>query len=139
MARDPLATLIRLRQRALHDAQRTLVDCIAVEAQAKAATDEAERAIARETEAASCTTGSDAVVEAFAAWLPGARDRVEAARREWESLQAETARARASIAACRTALESVETLRRERQQKAQHAREHRLQLELEGRRGTADE
>lgn len=138
MPRDPLSTLIRLRQRALDDAQRTLVDCIAGEARARAVADETERAIARETEAASSTTGSDAVVDAFAAWLPGARLRVEAAHRDLESLQAETTRARAGVAACRTALESVETLQRERREKAEQARERRLQLELDDRRSVAD-
>ena len=139
MPRDPLATLIRLRQRALDEAQRALVGCIAAETQARAAADEAARAIARETEVASCITGSDAVVEAFAAWLPAARERAETARREAESREAETTRARASVAACRTALESVETLQRKRRQEVAHARERRLQLELDDRRGTVDE
>jgi len=139
MPRNPLATLIRLRQRALDDAQRGVVDCLRTEAQAQRLADEADRAIGRETVAASDPDGPDSAVEAFAAWLPGARLRLEEARRELETLQAETARARASVAACRTALESVETLQQQRREEVQKAREHRLQLELEDRRDVAED
>ncbi|MBV8911790.1 MAG: hypothetical protein JOZ05_01985 [Acetobacteraceae bacterium] len=138
MARDPLTNLIRLRQRALDDAQRQLVACLTTEAHAQALADEAGRAIARETEAASDPSGSDAAVEAFAAWLPGARRKLEQARREVETLQADTARARAGVAACRTALESVETLQKQRQAQVRQARERRFQQELEDRPPSAE-
>jgi len=133
VARDPLTSLIRLRRQALDDAQRGLVQCLQAEAQAQHGSDEAEHTIAREIEAASDPAGSDAAVEAFAAWLPGARRKLEQLRRELETLQAETARARAGVTACRTALESVETLQKERQEHARAARERKWQLELEDR------
>jgi len=131
--RDPLAALILLRGRARDDAQRHLVACLAAESRVQGLVDDAERTIASETEAALDLCGSDATVEAFAAWLPIARSRLEQAQRELETLRAETARARAGLAASRTALESVEALQQRRQEEARRARERRWQLELEDR------
>ncbi len=131
MARDPLASLVRLRRTACDDAQRCLISCVTIEAQAEAAANEAERTIARETHAASDPDGSDTLVEAFAAWLPEARRRTAEARHRLETLQAETARARATLTACRTALETVETLQKQRREAAKLADQRRWQLELE--------
>lgn len=133
MPRNPLLALIRLRERARDDAQRHLVGCLAAEARAQGTVDLAQRTIAAETEAAADLCGSDATVEAFAAWLPGARRRLQEATRELDSLQAETARARAGLAASKTALESVETLHQRRQEEAKREAERRYQLELEDR------
>jgi flagellar biosynthesis chaperone FliJ len=133
VAHDTLSVLIRLRQQACDDAQRQLVASLAAEGRAQAMADDAERAIASETEAALDLCGSDATVEAFAAWLPVARGRLEQALRGLETRRAETARARAGLAASRTALESVETLQQRRQEKERLARERRWQLELEDR------
>lgn len=138
MPRDPLSTLIRLRQRVLDEAQREVVSCLQVETEAQRLADEADRAIMREMEAASDPSGPDAAVEAFAAWLPGARRRVEEARREWATRQAETTRARANVAACRSALESVQTLQAERREAVAKARDRRQQLELEDRSGAME-
>src|SRR5438270_346766 len=118
MRRDPLATLVRLREQARDDAQRHLVACLAAESRAEAIAGDAERAIASESEAAADPCGSDAAVEAFAAWLPVARGRLQEARQTVETLRAETARARAGLAASRTALESVHTLEQRRREQA---------------------
>ncbi|GAC1343953.1 MAG: hypothetical protein NVSMB18_20700 [Acetobacteraceae bacterium] len=131
MSRDPLTSLIRLRRAACDDAQRLLVSCLAAENQAQADATEADRIIARETQAATDLGGSDAVVEAFAAWLPSARRRLDDARRVLECLQAETARARAGLTACRTALESVEALQEQRSQITRMAQERHWQNELD--------
>lgn len=130
---DPLTTLIRVRRLACEDAQRSLVAALSEESRAEAAVHAMETIIARETAAASDPDGSDAVVEAFAAWLPGARSKLETARQAHTGLQAETARVRAALTACRTALESVETLQQQRQDAARHAREKAEQRELEDR------
>lgn len=108
-----LGPLLRVRRKACADAQMALTKCLAAEGRAEWAASEAERNIARETEAASDPNGSDELVEAFAAWLPEARRRLEEARYRLESLQAETARARAGLNACRVALESLEKLQPE--------------------------
>ena len=102
--------LLHARRKACADAQLILTKCLVAEGRAEWAAAEAERNIARETEAASDPSGSDELVEAFAAWLPEARRRLEEARYRLESLQAETARARAGLTACRVALESAEKM-----------------------------
>lgn len=133
MARDPLATLIKVRHLACDAAQRALVDALAAEGRAEQVAHAVERTIAEETEAAADPEGSDSVVEAFAAWLPGARRQLDQARRSLISLQSETTRARAELTACRTALESVEALQQQRRTEARRARERALERELEDR------
>jgi flagellar export protein FliJ len=133
LSRDPLATLMRLRRAACDEAQINLVRRLGAETGAGRLAAELDRSIARETEAATDIAGSDAVVEAYAAWLPGARRRLTEARRTLEALQAETARARAELAACRTALESVETLQTQRHQAAQAERQRAWQRDLDDR------
>lgn len=133
MSRDPLATLIRVRRLACDDAQRQLVSAIAAEARAQELAHTVERAIARETQAASDCGSSDAMVEAFGAWLPGARRQLQDARRALLSTQAEAVRARAELTASRTALESVEALHGQRHQAARLAAERKFQRELDDR------
>jgi flagellar export protein FliJ len=131
MQRNTLATLIRLRQRALDDSRRALASRLEVEGAAKQATEHIEHSIAREREAALDPASPDHAVEAFARWLPSARTRLAEAHDKLQLRQAETACARAHLAACRTALESVETLQRERRERVAQVRERRLQRELD--------
>jgi flagellar biosynthesis chaperone FliJ len=139
LSRNALATLIRVRRVACDDAQRALVSALAAEARAQQLAHKVERAIARETEAASDTDSSDAMVEAFGAWLPGARRELEDARRALLSTQAEAMRARAELTASRTALESVEALQKQRYEAARQAAERNLQRELDDRPQTEAE
>lgn len=132
MARDTLLSLIRLRRAACDDAQRSVVRCLAEESRAESAAHYVEREIVLETQAASEPDGSDAVVEAFAAWLPTAINRSKLAREMLEQLQADTARARAGLSVCRRALETVETFQEQRLQQASDARERRWRSDLEG-------
>jgi hypothetical protein len=115
------------------------VSALAAEARAQQLAHKVERAIARETEAASETDSSDAMVEAFGAWLPGARRELEDARRALLSTQAEAMRARAELTASRTALETVETLQKQRFEAARQAAERNLQRELDDRPQTEAE
>lgn len=101
-------TAVARRRKAYQETARHLQACIAVEAAAERDVAEIQRVIALETASASDPSGSDRAVEAFARWLPGARQNLDEARRRLESLQAETARTRASLAACRAALARVE-------------------------------
>lgn len=90
------------RRREVRDqTQRELLGCIAAEAEAEREVQAAEREISEATRTASDPNGPDETVEAFARWLPGARQRLEWAKCRLERLQAETARVRASLAACR--------------------------------------
>lgn len=118
MARDPLATLIKVRQVACDESQRKLVEALVFEDKAEQESHRLELMIAQETEAATDIHGTDAMVEAFAAWLPEARRQVSSARQVLLDRQAETMRRRAELTACKTALETVETLQKQRQDEA---------------------
>lgn len=133
MTRDPLITLIKVRRLASDEAQRHLVNALNEESRAERIVQETERVMAQEMETASDPNSSDAVVEAFGAWLGGARRQLETARRMLLDRQAETIRVRAELTATRTALESVEALQEQRRQEAQRAQDQRLQRELEDR------
>ncbi len=121
MARDPLATLIKIRKLACDEAQRKLVEALDLEDRAEQMSHRIERTIAQETQAATDVNGSDAMVEAFVAWLPGVRQQLATARQALFDRQAETMRSRAELTACRTALETVETLQKERKAATQRA------------------
>ena len=121
MPSDPLATLIKVRKRARDEAQRALVDALELENRAEQSSQRMERRIAQETEAATDVNGSDAMVEAFAAWLPAARRELAHHRQTLMDRQADTMRSRAELTACRTALEIVETLVSERQEATRRA------------------
>lgn len=133
MARDPLVTLIKVRRQACDDATRKLATALANEDKAERGAHEIERSIAEEMAAASHPDGSDAMVEAFGAWLPRARKQLEGARHTLADRQAETARLRAELTACRTALESVETLQQKRQLAARQAIDYAHAREMEDR------
>lgn len=121
MPSNSLGTLIKVRKRARDDAQRALVDALELEDRAEQACHQMERQISQETEAATDVNGSDAMVEAFVAWLPAARRELAQRRQVLLDRQAETMRSRAELTACRTALETVETLVAQRQDAARRA------------------
>lgn len=133
MAREPLVVLIKVRKLACDEAQRKLVEALALEDSAEQTSHRVERSIAQEMRAATDISGSDAMVEAFAAWLPGARQQLACARQVLLTRQAETMRTRAELTACRTALETVETLQKERKDATQRAIEMVYARDLEDR------
>lgn len=133
MARDPLATLIRVRKLACDESQRKLVEVLAFEDKAEQASHRLELAIAQETEAATDIHGTDAMVEAFAAWLPEARRQLAAARQVLLDRQAETMRRRAELTACKIALETVETLQKQRKDEVRRVIDLVYARELEDR------
>lgn len=114
MPPDPLATLARIRRLAHEDALAGLAHALQAEGDADGLAKQAERSIAAETAAAEAVDGGDAVVEAFAAWLPGARHRAVQARDACERAQADVSRARAVLAMTRAGVEAVQTLMQER-------------------------
>ena len=137
--RDPLETLIKVRRRACDEAQRALVDALVLEDRAEHACQAIERKIAQETEAATDVNGSDAMVEAFVAWLPAARRDLAHSRHLLSGRQAETMRCRAELSACRTALETVETLVEHRKEAARRAVDLLYARDLEDRPPRRDE
>jgi hypothetical protein len=115
MPHDPLKTLLRVRNLAVEDGRRGLALSLDAANVAALALREAEMAIVRETERASDASGGDQLVEAFAAWLPGAQRRVTQALFWQDRQDAEVARCRADLTACRQALESLQQLCADRQ------------------------
>lgn len=131
MPRNPLATLIKVRRLAYEDALGRLASALANEDRAAREAHDIERTIAEEMVAASDPEGSDAMVEAFGAWLPRARQQLESIRHVLAERQAETVRVRAELTVCRTALESVESLHEQRRAAAHRAEERAQARELE--------
>jgi len=71
------------------------------------------------------------MVEAFAAWLPGARRHAAEARDACERAGAEVARLRAVLTASRAASEAVEALLAQRAEAKAKDRDRRSQAELD--------
>lgn len=115
MPHDPLKTLLRVPNLAVENGRRGLALSLDAANVAALALREAEMAIVRETERASDASGGDQLVEAFAAWLPGAQRRVTHALFWQDRQNAEVARCRADLTACRQALESLQQLCADRQ------------------------
>ncbi len=136
MAADPLAALLRLRQIEVDEARRSLGDCLAAERAAREAVEHADRAIAREAEAAADLTADDARVEAFAAWLPTGRAAQQAATHALTTAEARVAEARAALTLSRAALRAAEQLMatREAEREAQKLRQEQLRLDEIGRK-----
>jgi len=131
MKHDALVTVARLRRLARDEARQGLFRALAAEAAATARADDAMRRIADETVAASSLMGGDAVVDAFAAWLPGARQHAASTRTACERAGAEVGRMRAILAVSRTAAEAVETLLAQRAEALAKDQARRLQAELD--------
>lgn len=131
MKHEALVTVARLRRLALDDASQAVSRALAAEAVAATRADDATRQIADEAAAASSLNGDDAMVEAFAAWLPGARHHAAEARDACERASAEVARLRAVLTASRTAFEAVEALLAQRAETQAQDRNRRSQSELD--------
>ncbi len=122
MTPGALATLRRLRRRALEAASRAMTEAQAAQDQAEAATQAARRRLDTEHEAAEDLAADDAAVEAYVAWLPRGR----AALAEAEAAQARamevTTLTRHRLAAARVAMEAADLLaQRQREQARGHA------------------
>lgn len=131
MKNDPMVTVARLRRLACDEASQGLSRALATEAAADARAADATRQIADETAAASSLMGDDAMVEAFAAWLPGARQHATNTRAACERAGAEVSRMRAILAVSRTAAEAVETLLSQRAEALAKGAARREQAELD--------
>lgn len=131
MKHKAIQTVARLRRLALDDASQALSRALAAEAAAADRADQATRQIAEEAAAASSLTGTDSTVEAFAAWLPGARRHAAEARETCERAGDEVARLRAVLTASRAAYEAVETLLAQRTEAEAKERDRRSQAELD--------
>lgn len=131
MAHDPLQALLKVRSRAVDEGRRALAEKLSVAADATKAAQSAEADIARELERASTSDGADSLVEAFAAWLPGAQQRLIQAQFRLDRQEAEVARCRADLTVCRTALEAITQLSASRRSAQEQERTRQSQKELD--------
>lgn len=128
---EALDTALALRRRAVAQARQHLAASTQASAASASHARALERQIEAETERASDPGGSDRLVEAFAAWLPGARHAATQARAAQDRQDAETSRLRAELTACRIGLESVEALIAQRESAREQARDRAAQRELD--------
>ena len=108
--RDALDVVLRIRRITVDDAKRELAALLQAEDAAQAKAELAEARIAQEGHAAASLAGGDAVVEAYAAWLPVGRAYAVAARAACDKIRCDVSVARAALAAARAAAEAAQQL-----------------------------
>lgn len=123
MARDPLATLARLRKLAVSEAKRDLADALRAE----------DAALARAMAAEAALTDEAATAEpgAYAAWLPRGIAVARAEATKAEAAARATERQRLSLAEARAAERAVELLAARREAEAAKAADRRAQAMLD--------
>lgn len=130
MKRDPLKTLLRIRQATLDDAQRAVSDAYRAEQEASRRAEEAGEALAHEMRAAMNLGGDDDAVEAFARWLPLGRRAIKQAHDAQRDATARLDQARAILTLARSGVRTVESLdaqrKDERRQEADRHAQHAL-------------
>jgi flagellar biosynthesis chaperone FliJ len=126
-----LATLRRLRRRALDAASPAMMEAQTAQDQAETAMRAARRRLDTEREAAEDLAADDRAVETYAAWLPRGRAALAAAATAREEARETVDLARARLAAARIALEAADLLaqrlREEARQRARRAERETLQ------------
>ena len=131
MSRDPLATLLRIREAALDKARQHVANALAREHAAALRLADEESVLERETAAAVDPSQGDARVDAFARWLPVGRRAIETARGLHQAASAAVDQARVVLTVSRAAHRSVETLIEEQHDAAEHAVGLKLQREMD--------
>lgn len=120
-----LATLCRVRRAALDAATRALAEAEAALDRAETASHAAHRRLEAERAAATDLAASDAMVEAYAAWLPRGRAAVTEAEIARARAMEETVLARHRLAAARIAMEAADTLAEQQRARARALAETR--------------
>jgi hypothetical protein len=98
-----LRAMARMRHLVVEEARRGLADCLAAERAAARRERDAAGALAQEQALAASPEAGDAVVEAYAAWLPTGLGALEDARAARDRAEAAIAQARARLNAARLA------------------------------------
>nr|WP_321984954.1 flagellar FliJ family protein [uncultured Lichenicoccus sp.] len=127
MSRDPLATLLRIREAALDEAKQHVANALAREQVAALRLADEEAALTRETAAAISPSGGDARVDAFARWLPIGRQAIAKALTVQQTATFAVDQARVVLNLTRAAHRSVETLI----EKQRHAADRETGLKLQ--------
>lgn len=131
MTRDPLNTLLRLRNATLDGAKQALADGLAAERRAIDAEHAARDTMRREEDAATSLDAGDGAVEAFAAWVPRGRQAIGLATVERDSRAADLVAVRAKLALARADVEAIASLLETRAAAALTEENRRSQAELD--------
>ena len=105
-----LDVVARLRKLAVDEARRDLADRLATEARADEADRTAQANLQREHTAAATLGAEDALIEAFATWLPKGLAARDTARDASLRAQEATEEGRAAVTAARASAEAVEQM-----------------------------
>ena len=125
----PLDGLLRLRRRELDEARGRLACLLAAEQAASLVEAAARAALRREEGHAASLDAADAVVEAFAAWLPRGRSALAEAAADRTRAGDDLVHARAELALAHAGVEAVEALRAGHAARAAAARARAEQAE----------
>ncbi len=131
MSRDPLQTLLRLRNAKLDGAKQALADGLAAERRAIDADHAARDAMRTEEEAAMSLDAGDGAVEAFAAWVPRGRHAIGLATVERDRRAAELVGVRAKLALARADVEAIASVLESRAAVALAEENRKSQAELD--------
>lgn len=135
MKRDALATILRVRQSTLDEAQKVIADAYDAEQAASLHAQAAAEALTREMTAAMDLSGGDDAVETFARWLPLGRQSLRHAHDTQRNATTELDRARAVLSLARAGVRAVETLMEQRtlEKQKEYNRLEQLTLDEAGR------
>lgn len=116
MKRDPLQSMLQIRQATLDEAQQAIGNAYKAEQAAASRTHQAALDLDREMAAALSLGGDDEAVESYARWLPIGRRSLKQAQDEQSQAIAELDRMRTMLALARSGVRAVEALIEQRQQ-----------------------
>ncbi|WP_419727858.1 flagellar export protein FliJ [Lichenicola sp.] len=131
MKRDPLKTLLRIRQATLDDAQKAVSDAYHAEHEASRLAEEAGEALAHEMRSAMNLGVDDDAVEAFARWLPLGRRAIKQAHEALRDATSRLDQARAILTLARSGVRTVESLDAQRKDERRQEEDRRAQHELD--------
>ena len=137
MTRDPLRTMLRVRQSTLDEAQKAVAEAYRMERDASDRAQAASAALDREMRAATSLAGGDDAVETFARWLPIGRRALRQAHDAQREATATLDHARAVLTLARSGVRTVESLieqRRVEKQLEDNRKEQRILDEAGSRR-----
>ncbi len=140
MKRDPLRTMLRIRQATLDEAQKAVAGAYQREREAGARARAAAAALDREMKAATSLVAGDDAVELFARWLPIGRRALAQAREAERAATTELDRARVVLGLARAAAAAVESLIEQRaaEQRLEDGHKDQRLMDEAGRRWMPD-
>ena len=131
MKRDPLHTILRVRQSTLEEAQKAVANAYRVERDASVRAEAASAALDYEMRMATNLAGGDEAVEMFARWLPVGRGTLKQAHDAQREATTSLDQVRAVLTLARAGVRTVETLIEQRHAEQQLENNRREQRTLD--------